>query len=85
MRTITPPAPVRRFLENEQRSMIRIRHVAALVGLSPRTIRREVLSGELPATKIGRRNGGDYFVSYDDAAAYICRVLGLPPLPALER
>jgi hypothetical protein len=55
----------------------RIREIAALVGLSARTLRREIGGGELKAFKIGRRNGGDWACHHDDARAYVLRVLGV--------
>jgi excisionase family DNA binding protein len=64
--------------------VIRLREVAAMVGLSPRTLRRQVAAGEMPAFKIGCRNRcGDWVMTHAAAASYICRVLGLPPLPPI--
>jgi hypothetical protein len=74
----------RRFLDTAP-PVIRLREVASTVGLSPRTLRRQVAAGELVAFKIGCRNRcGDWAMTHADAAAYICRVLRLPPLPPID-
>lgn len=83
---VTVPAAVAPFFRNiSQTPAIRLRDVASMVGLHPRTLRRAVAAGELPAFRLGRRNGsGDWAVTPADAADFVCRVFQLPPMPPLD-
>jgi hypothetical protein len=53
---------------------VRLREIARAIGLSPHP-RREVQAGELRAFKIGRLNGGDWFVARSDPESYVRRML----------
>jgi excisionase family DNA binding protein len=84
-RPIAVPVPISSFMGAVSKTpVIKLRQLAVMVGLSPRTLRREIDAGELPAVKVGRRNGGDWVVMHDDAVAYVTRVLQLPAMPDLD-
>jgi hypothetical protein len=76
---ISVPEPIRSFLAAVQTTpIITLRQLGEITGISPRTLRREVLAGELVAFRRGKRNtGGDYCVTHGDAARYICRMLSI--------